>query len=461
MPRIRSEHLFIILTLFYIATLIRLLFYPLNSTASHSNLRQFNYKIKDLERLLQEGKNEIALLQKKLDEIEEKNASMMKTMQPYHPYHILQLQKFKQSFKHHSNNQWPGQIPVLVFVCNRPEAIYNHLKKLLRYRPSTEKFPIIVSQDCDDSSVKEVIDKFGAEIIYVRHLNSWSAHFTIIPEHKRYITYYRIARHYKLGLSYVFDKLNYSSVIITEDDLDIAPDFFEYFSATRSLLDADKTLYCISAWNDNGKDYLIDKKQPELLYRSDFFSGLGWMMTRELWNELGPIWPNGFWDDWIRNNTIRKNRACIRPEISRTGMTIEGKKGASRGLFFTQHLAKILLNEIFVNFTKLNLRYLLKENYDHTFLQRVYSAPLISSVEMLTKEVITPASSVVRVQYTTLENYLQIADQLKIMRDFKDGVPRTAYLGVITCFINGLRIYIAPDWNIWSGYNSNWEAPSE
>ncbi|VDO40148.1 unnamed protein product [Brugia timori] len=292
-------------------------------------------------------------------------------------------------------------------------------------------------------------------------MNSWSAHFTVIPEHKRYITYYRIARHYKLGLSYVFDKLNYSSVIITEDDLDIAPDFFEYFSATRSLLDADKTLYCISAWNDNGKDYLIDKKQPELLYRSDFFSGLGWMMTRELWNELGPIWPNGFWDDWIRNNTIRKNRACIRPEISRTGMTIEGKKGASRGLFFTQHLAKILLNEIFVNFTKLNLRYLLKENYDHTFLQRVYSAPLISSVEMLTKEVITPASSVVRVQYTTLENYLQIADQLKIMRDFKDGVPRTAYLGVITCFINGVRIYIAPDWNIWSGYNSNWEAPSE
>ncbi|EJW70795.1 hypothetical protein WUBG_18296, partial [Wuchereria bancrofti] len=112
------------------------------------------------------------------------------------------------------------------------------------------------------------------------HLSSWNAHFTIIPEHKRYITYYRIARHYKLGLSYVFDKLNYSSVIITEDDLDIASDFFEYFSATRSLLDTDKTLYCISAWNDNGKDYLIDKKQPELLYRSDFFSGLGWMMTR-------------------------------------------------------------------------------------------------------------------------------------------------------------------------------------
>lgn len=47
-------------------------------------------------------------------------------------------------------------------------------------------------------------------------MSSQNAHITVIPEHKRYITYYWIARHYKLGLSYVFDKLNHSTVIITE-----------------------------------------------------------------------------------------------------------------------------------------------------------------------------------------------------------------------------------------------------
>uniref|UniRef100_A0A183HFK2 Alpha-1,3-mannosyl-glycoprotein 2-beta-N-acetylglucosaminyltransferase n=1 Tax=Onchocerca flexuosa TaxID=387005 RepID=A0A183HFK2_9BILA len=244
------------------------------------------------------------------------------------------------------------------------------------------------------------------------------------------------------------------------DDLDIAPDFFEYFSATRPLLDIDKTLYCVSAWNDNGKNYLIDRKQPELLYRSDFFPGLGWMMTKELWDELSPIWPNGFWDDWIRNNTIRKNRACIRPEISRTGMTLEGRKGASknslhyRGLFFTEHLTNIVINEVFVNFTNFNLRYLLQENYDSAFLKRVYSAPLISLTELATF-----GNDTVRIQYKTLISYLRIANQLKIMRDFKDGVPRTAYLGVVTCFINGTRIYIAPDRSSWSGYDPKWEAP--
>lgn len=71
------------------------------------------------------------------------------------------------------------------------------------------------------------------------------------------------------------------------DDLDVAPDFFQYFSGTFPLLRADKSLWCISAWNDNGKQGLIDESAPDLLYRSDFFPGLGWMISKDLWDELG------------------------------------------------------------------------------------------------------------------------------------------------------------------------------
>ncbi|CAN0418559.1 unnamed protein product, partial [Ectocarpus sp. 13 AM-2016] len=42
-------------------------------------------------------------------------------------------------------------------------------------------------------------------------------------------------------------------VIILEEDLEIAPDFFEYFSAMAPLLDSDETLMAVSAWNDNGQ----------------------------------------------------------------------------------------------------------------------------------------------------------------------------------------------------------------
>ena len=70
-----------------------------------------------------------------------------------------------------------------------------------------------------------------------------------------------------------------NAIIIVEDDLEIAPDFFKYFFAAYHLLMRDSTLYCVSGWNDNGKQELIDKQATTLLYRSDFFPGLGWMIT--------------------------------------------------------------------------------------------------------------------------------------------------------------------------------------
>jgi len=45
------------------------------------------------------------------------------------------------------------------------------------------------------------------------------------------------------------------------DDLDLSPDFFEYFAALRPILQLDNSLWCISAWNDNGKPDLIDTSQ--------------------------------------------------------------------------------------------------------------------------------------------------------------------------------------------------------
>lgn len=65
----------------------------------------------------------------------------------------------------------------------------------------------------------------------------------------------------------------------------------------------------------------------ERLYRSDFFPGLGWMLTRSLWEELREQWPAAYWDDWLRHPDRRKGRACIRPEVCRS-FTF-GKKGTS------------------------------------------------------------------------------------------------------------------------------------
>jgi len=170
-------------------------------------------------------------------------------------------------------------------------------------------------------------------------------------------------RHYGWALNQVFNTFNHDQVIIVEDDLEVAPDFFEYFSATLPLLAADPSLWCVSAWNDNGKKGLIEEAAPERLYRSDFFPGLGWMIRRDLWAELSGKWPRSYWDDWMRETAQRRGRACIRPEVSRTKTF--GKVGVSNGLFFDKHLKFIVLSEKFVPFTVMDLAYLTKENYDN------------------------------------------------------------------------------------------------
>jgi alpha-1,3-mannosyl-glycoprotein beta-1,2-N-acetylglucosaminyltransferase len=74
---------------------------------------------------------------------------------------------------------------------------------------------------------------------------------------KKFKGYYKISRHYGWALNQTFRIFNYETVVIVEDDLDIAPDFFEYFKALYPVLKSDPTLYCVSAWNDNGKEGLV------------------------------------------------------------------------------------------------------------------------------------------------------------------------------------------------------------
>lgn len=53
----------------------------------------------------------------------------------------------------------------------------------------------------------------------------------------------------------------FQTVILNEDDLNISPDFFGYFEAMQKILSKDPSLYCVSAWNDNGKLSLINSNE--------------------------------------------------------------------------------------------------------------------------------------------------------------------------------------------------------
>ena len=70
--------------------------------------------------------------------------------------------------------------------------------------------------------------------------------------------------------------------IIVEDDLLVSHDFIDFFRKFSPLLDDPaENLFCLSTWNDNGKDDQIEQN-PGLVYRTDFFGGLGWMLSKKV-----------------------------------------------------------------------------------------------------------------------------------------------------------------------------------
>ncbi|CAB1350537.1 unnamed protein product [Coregonus sp. 'balchen'] len=340
-------------------------------------------------------------------------------------------------------------IPILVIACDRV-TVKRSLDKLIQYRPSAELYPIIVSQDCGHAETARVIGSYGSQVTHISQPDH--SDIRVRPEHRKFQGYYKIARHYRWALNQVFNTLSHSTVVIVEDDLEVAPDFFEYFRALHPILTSDPTLWCVSAWNDNGRDGLVDPGKADLLYRTDFFPGLGWMLLKDVWAELEPKWPAAFWDDWMRHPEQRKERSCIRPEISRT-ITF-GRKGVSLGQFFDQYLRYIKLNTDFVPFTKQDLSYLMKENFDVNFVKEVYSAPLVKVEELQQGGGLTRTGPY-RVQYSSRESFKVLARNLGVMDDLKSGVPRAGYRGVVSFLSRGRRVFLTPPEG-WTKYDVSW-----
>lgn len=316
---------------------------------------------------------------------------------------------------------------VLLIACNRPAYLERALNCLFQHM-DPQGLDVFVSQDGQHRGVSKVIQSHSKLVYHLQHLGKKK--YTL----GRHVTegYFHIALHYQWALSKVFSA-GYQQVIVLEDDLEIAPDFFDYFKACLPLLEDDPSIWAISAWNDFGfPKYTHDAQR---LYRSDFFPGLGWMISAKLWQELEPNWPNGFWDEWMRHPHQRKNRVTIRPEISRTYTF--GRNGVSCGQYFDRFLKQIRLNQNKVDFSNIDLDYLHKNNYDSKLKQDIEQAESLDIKHYNSKDKI--------ITYRDEEDFKAIAKQFGIMWDFWSGIPRTSYRGVVILPHKDHRVFIIPD----------------
>eukprot|EP00096_Caligus_rogercresseyi_P012060 TRINITY_DN4945_c0_g1_i1.p1 TRINITY_DN4945_c0_g1~~TRINITY_DN4945_c0_g1_i1.p1 ORF type:complete len:440 (-),score=93.96 TRINITY_DN4945_c0_g1_i1:726-2045(-) len=402
----------------------------------------------------QEGDRFLALerrLGSLADQVESMRKDLKENLGKMESIHQPQSSSESSERDHSPGHAWTDVIPVLLFACNRV-SVSRAIDLLLKYRNNSKKFPLIVSQDCGHEATAKTIQAYGDALTFIKQPDL-SEIRDIPKKESKFKGYFKIARHYGWALNFTFNVYKAEQVIIVEDDLEISPDFYEYFEATLPILRQDPSLWCVSAWNDNGKERMIDKKQPELLHRTDFFGGLGWMITKELWrDELMSKWPRSYWDDWMRNPQQRKGRSCIRPEISRTKTF--GKIGVSNGLFFEKHLKFIQLNSELIPFTHKDLRGLLKQNYDAAQDKVLSESPVVDALSIKAQVKLLDKTPV-RVLYKGKVEFKRIAKTLGIMDDFKSGVPRMAYRGVVPTMFKGVRVYVAPLAG-WKGYNTSW-----
>lgn len=334
---------------------------------------------------------------------------------------------------------------LLIICANRPDYLQKTLELVTKYHPAGQ-VPIMFSQDGNDLRVNKLID---GSILHLQ-LTSPDVEFVHVhhPAGGNYENgYFRLAAHYKWALDQVFQRRDIQRVIILEEDLLIAPDFFELFAATKTLLDADLQLFGVSAWNDNGMAPSV--RDAQQLYRSDFFPGLGWMMPRRIWTELGPRWPRAYWDDWLREPKQRQGRHIIRPEVCRTFHI--GQRGVSNSQYST-YLNSIRLNEDAVSFTTMDLSYLQAEKWRELYLKQVRSATLISLEDARSGRgllaIKRAGQGEVRLVYDGFEgpgnSYSRLAEWSGAMDNVKAGVPRTAYEGIVSLWKNDVKVHLVP-----------------
>jgi len=383
---------------------------------------------------------------------------------------------------------------LLVICANRPEYLERTLAKVLEYHPRVG-YSVIISEDGANDKVKAVIDRFrdrinaspapsGDELkgsrLYSQpkpsaHGGSGVGVGVSVPvvhfHHPHYHEpaengYFKLSKHFKYALTTVFDATHtsynpykvgglipsakeggFQRVVILEEDIEIAPDFFEFFTAVTPVVDRDKNVLCASAWNDNGFKRLLHpdvSQSAGKLVRSDFFPGLGWMMSRAVWEDLGPKWPRAYWDDWLREPKNRRGRHTIRPEVCRTFHF--GTKGTSFGQY-NSYLNSIELNKEFVPFTAVDLSYLGEQQWDSQYLTAVREATAVTMNQFGSAAASAGPDVEFKVVYTSFDgregtSFPRVAAWANCMDNIKANVPRTAYHGVVSVYKDGHRVHL-------------------
>ncbi|KAL5562326.1 hypothetical protein UlMin_032073, partial [Ulmus minor] len=119
--------------------------------------------------------------------------------------------------------------------------------------------------------------------------------------------------------------------------------------------------------------------------------------------------------------------------------------GSSMGQFFKQYLEPIKLNDVQIDWQSMDLSYLTEDNFAKHISEIIKKAKPIRGSDLVMK-----ASNIggdLLIKYKDQPDFERIARQFGIFEEWKDGVPRTAYKGIVVFrFQTSRRVFlISPD----------------
>jgi len=200
----------------------------------------------------------------------------------------------------------------------------------------------------------------------------------------------KIAHHYWVAFERTFMEHNYEHAVFVEEDLVFSPDFLALFRSTKQLLDIDPTLWCVSSWNDAGMAVLSPDSCR--LFRTSYFPGLGFLLTRNAWLRLRTLWPTTptmGWDYWMRMAFQREEKECVMPEMPRSHHGLS--KGSS---VTTEKQLKLFSSMAFANIINMcgsagpchqfgDVSYLVSEAYEKSLRAAIQQLPRMAVQELL------------------------------------------------------------------------------
>ncbi|CAH0382442.1 unnamed protein product [Bemisia tabaci] len=303
------------------------------------------------------------------------------------------------------NNQ-VADVPVVIIASNRPHYLYRMLQSLLSAQ-GVNKDMITVFIDGYFDEPLQVTKLFGLRGIQHTPIGVKNA---------------RISQHYKASLTATFSlfpKAKYA--IVLEEDLDVSPDFFSYFNQTLNLLEKDSSIYCISAWNDQGYEHT--SSDVTQLQRVETMPGLGWVLKRSLYkDELEVKWPTPEkmwdWDMWMRMPEIRKGRECIIPEVSRTYHF--GSLGLNMNSYFQDTYFKTHSFNTQPIVKLSNIESVMKDNYEKLVIQMIKKGVILDHSKSPCEENFLPDSKdSVFIMYIKMEAPKDHQTWLEVAKCFK------------------------------------------